>query len=152
MLIFIPFMIHSSCKPKTWKISWIYCFSYFFREKKLSRISFCRIFRGNNFREFAQNSRKSRKFLSAKVSSFKVCRTSLEFVRGQNVWNWSSDGYKSCECSLYLTNVFEILSRLLEVTSYQEVRARRSFPGGFRGKIIIRFNVSLIEYSHFTYF
>ena len=62
----------SSFKPKTWKIARIYCFSNFFREKKLSRISLCWIFRGNNFREFAQNSRKSRKFLSAKVSSFKV--------------------------------------------------------------------------------
>ena len=47
-------------------------FSFFFREKKLSRISLCRFFRGSNFREFAQNSRKSRKVLPAKVSSFKV--------------------------------------------------------------------------------
>ena len=68
-------------------------FFKFFSREKLSGISLCRIFRGNNFREFAQNSRKSRQFLSAKVSSFKVLIV-FPFVKNRN----------EVECPLLLIN------------------------------------------------
>ena len=44
----------------------------FFREHKLSRISVFRIFKSINFPEKGQNSRKSRKFLLAKVCTLKA--------------------------------------------------------------------------------
>ena len=81
--ILIPLMITSSFIPKTWKISRNYCFSYFFREKKLPRISLCRISSGTNFRELARNlsavSSFSRQHQVGKTKASKLNSFSTEF-------------------------------------------------------------------------